>query len=299
MEKTLFLDAGNTRIKAAEPLPGRTAPTHGDRKGTVPSGKKQTGNPQEGDEGTAHAADISAVAQDPAHWRIHRLPEYVSPDFETALRKLCLPFDRIVMSSVRKNFQTEELKRLLAAGGEASHAGILAITRSVLTPGRHRYRTPETLGIDRFLACLGAWSFGPAAVIVSDAGTACTIDVMDAGGVYRGGVIMPGLHMLIEALGHGADGLFTVPVGLPETWPPDSTTTALQAGTAGTFVASWEAHVERTRERFPDARIWMTGGDADFLMHNSSFEVQSNNCLVFEGMRYWLDHLFPKEKKGG
>jgi len=268
MEKTLFLDAGNTRTKAAELLPGRTGTSHDDTEGTVPP------------------------------WQIHKLPEYVSPEFETALRQLCLRFDRIVLSSVKKHFQTDELKRLLAAESTASLPEILAITRSVLTPARHRYRTPETLGIDRYLACLGAWSLGSGAVIVSDAGTACTIDAMDAGGVYRGGVIMPGLHMLIEALGHGADGLYTVPARLPEKWPPDSTTSALQAGTAGTFVASWEAHVKRTRERFPDARIWLTGGDADFLMHNSSLEVQSNNNLVFEGMRYWLDHLLPKEKKG-
>jgi len=295
MEKTLFLDAGNTRIKAAELLPGRIATSHDDKEDIAPSGEKQLGKQQGDDKETAHMPDKSTVAQASQHWRIHRLPEYVSPDFEIALRQLSLPFDRIVLSSVKKHFQLEELERLLAAESTGSHPGILAVTRSVLKPGRHRYRTPETLGIDRYLACLGAWSLGPGAVIVSDAGTACTIDAMDAGGVYRGGVIMPGLHMLIEALGHGADGLFTVPVGLPGTWPPDSTTSALQAGTAGTFVASWEAHVERTRELFPDALIWLTGGDADFLMNNSSLEVQSNDCLVFEGMRYWLDHLLPKD----
>jgi len=265
MEKTLFLDAGNTRIKGAELLPDHAAAGHDGEQDTVPS------------------------------WRILRIPEYVSPDFETVLRQLCLGFDRIVLSSVKKHFQREELGRLLDSGSTGSPPEILAITRSVLTPDRHRYRTPETLGIDRYLACLGAWRLGSGAVIVSDAGTACTIDVMDAGGVYQGGVIMPGLHMLIETLGHGADGLFTVPAGLPATWPPESTASALQAGTSGTFIASWEAHVERTRERFPDARIWLTGGDADFLMQHCSLEVQRNNFLVFEGMRYWLDHLLPKD----
>ncbi len=267
MEKTLFLDAGNTRIKAAELLPDHAAISHDDKEGMI------------------------------SPWRIHRPPEYISPDFETALRKLCLGFDRIVLSSVKKHFRGQELERLLTTENTGSCPEILAITRSVLTPDKHRYRTPETLGIDRYLACLGAWSLSSGAVIVSDAGTACTIDVMDAGGVYCGGVIMPGLHMLIEALGHGADGLFTVPADLPPTWPPDSTTTALQAGTAGTFMVSWEAHVQRSREHFPDARIWLTGGDADFVMENSSFEVQNNDSLVFEGMRYWLDNLLPNSKK--
>ncbi len=252
MKKTLFLDAGNTRVKSA--------------------------------------------AEDSSRWSVHPLPEYDAPDFDSFLRKHALHYDRIVLSSVKKRFQKEDLERLLSVDDAPSTPEILAITRSVLTPERHRYRTPETLGIDRYLACLGAWSLGSGSVIVSDAGTACTIDVMDAGGIYRGGVIMPGLHMLIVTLGRGADGLFPVSAGLPASWPPDSTATALQAGTAGTFLAAWEAHVQRTRQLFPEARIWLTGGDAAFLAENSSLDVLRNDCLVFEGMRHWLETM---QQEGG
>ncbi len=273
MEKTLFLDAGNTRIKAAEKVRGSEVRT----------------------ESTQSASDPAA---DSRTWKLHRLPEYDAPEFESGLRDLCRSFDRIVLSSVKKKFQADELERLLGTQTGHQSRRIRAITRSVLTADRHRYLTPETLGIDRYLACLGAWSLGTGPVIVTDAGTACTIDGMDAGGVYRGGVIMPGLHMLIKVLGSGADGLFPVSSTLPDSWPPDSTATALQAGTAGTFLAAWEAHVRRWQTLFPDARIWLTGGDANFLLKNSTIKAEYDGYLVFEGMRHWLEHDLEQTSQG-
>ncbi|MFO8028298.1 MAG: type III pantothenate kinase [Cyclonatronaceae bacterium] len=308
MERTLFLDAGNTRIKAAERRQDRFMSGR-------PDDRKDSDGPQNPSEGKVaggHGPNERKVGglQGLPCWKQVGTAAYDAPDFKSILHRMCLKYDRIVLASVKRRFQADDLLKWLQSDtgntGNPKEAGspvdrgnrkipeILGINGSHLTPGTHCYRTPETLGIDRYLACLGAWSNDEACpVVVSDAGTACTIDAMDAGGVYHGGVIMPGLQMLIDTLGRGADGLFPVSPRLPDHWPPGSTTAALQAGTAGSYLAAWEAHVRRTRDLFPDARVWLTGGDADFLEQSTDIECLRDDFLVFEGMHHWLLHGLP------
>ena len=63
------------------------------------------------------------------------------------------------------------------------------------------YPQPARLGGDRWAALVGARRMFPRrAVIVVDAGSAVTVDAVDAGGVFRGGVILPGARAMLEAL---------------------------------------------------------------------------------------------------
>lgn len=55
------------------------------------------------------------------------------------------------------------------------------------------YAEPQRLGIDRWLVMIAAWSESRSACCVVDAGTALTIDCVDADGRHRGGVICAGL----------------------------------------------------------------------------------------------------------
>ncbi|MDD9812027.1 MAG: type III pantothenate kinase [Gammaproteobacteria bacterium] len=63
------------------------------------------------------------------------------------------------------------------------------------------YPQPARLGGDRWAALVGARRMFPRrAVIVVDAGSAVTVDALDAGGVFRGGIILPGARAMREAL---------------------------------------------------------------------------------------------------
>lgn len=55
------------------------------------------------------------------------------------------------------------------------------------------YDDPEKLGVDRWLAVIGAFHRAHGAACVVDAGTALTIDVVDSGGRHLGGLIAPGV----------------------------------------------------------------------------------------------------------
>jgi len=64
------------------------------------------------------------------------------------------------------------------------------------------YRDPWRLGADRWVGMIGAWHLAGArrAVCAISAGTALTLDVVDAGGRHRGGLIAPGPEMMVGAL---------------------------------------------------------------------------------------------------
>jgi type III pantothenate kinase len=62
------------------------------------------------------------------------------------------------------------------------------------------YLDPKLLGADRWLALIGAWTHARQVLCVVDAGTAVKVDSVDANGHHLGGLIVPGIHMMREAL---------------------------------------------------------------------------------------------------
>jgi type III pantothenate kinase len=63
------------------------------------------------------------------------------------------------------------------------------------------YADPWRLGVDRFVAAVGAHQiFRGVAVCVAGVGTAMTIDLVDARGRHRGGVIIPAPDLMVQTL---------------------------------------------------------------------------------------------------
>jgi len=79
---------------------------------------------------------------------------------------------------------------------------------------RNGYADPHQLGADRWAALIGARSLHGGGCLVVNAGTATTVDVLDADGVFQGGIILPGVHLMRSVLARNtallplADGVF-------------------------------------------------------------------------------------------
>lgn len=160
------------------------------------------------------------------------------------------------------------------------------ITLKRLSESMIDYKTPQTLGLDRVLACFGAWQLSQnESVIVVDAGTATTIDFMDRNGVFRGGVIAPGIAAMEHGLRNHAPALPVVDRVRPAVWPPKSTAEALQWGLTGSFQNMVRDHVQRFLIDDPNSVIWLSGGDAALLMNLGDKQTQYHPNLVFEGLR--------------
>lgn len=77
---------------------------------------------------------------------------------------------------------------------------VLKFGKDLVIPVVNSLTDDSTLGPDRLLDALGAFSRSSQACIVVDAGTAVTVDFIDGEGTFHGGAISPGLSMMLRAL---------------------------------------------------------------------------------------------------
>lgn len=107
---------------------------------------------------------------------------------------------QILLAAVNKS---EELIRVLKEAGFAQIT--VAATKSEQLGVHNSYQQPERMGIDRWLAMVAAYTIekekghGKGLIIV-DAGSALTVDVVNQEGLHLGGYIVPGLLMAQQVL---------------------------------------------------------------------------------------------------
>ena len=99
------------------------------------------------------------------------------------------------IASVARPRSVVARKALLDLGFTPAHL----VTHRDTWPFEIDIDAPQTLGVDRLANVAGAVSLGLHSAVVVDLGTAITVDVLDAG-VFRGGLIMPGLSLQARAL---------------------------------------------------------------------------------------------------
>jgi type III pantothenate kinase len=125
--------------------------------------------------------------------------------------------------------------------------------------------TPEKVGLDRLLAAVAITKRvkpNSAAAIIS-AGTAVTIDLVDAAGVFRGGVILPGLCMMAQALHNGTAQLPMLDsLDQPIEIPGRSTRAAIFGGIHSAIGGAIDRVIEQYRWAEPKLDVYLTGGDA-------------------------------------
>jgi type III pantothenate kinase len=116
------------------------------------------------------------------------------------------------------------------------------------------------LGIDRWAALVAAWQHTKHATVVVNAGTAITIDALGEG-VFLGGSIMPGLHLLRASLSQHTAQLNVVAGTLAEF--PINTPDAIETGCLNAVTGAIHLMQKRLEKRsgwLP--KLVMSGGDA-------------------------------------
>lgn len=157
---------------------------------------------------------------------------------------------------------------------------------------RNGYRDPAQLGVDRWLAMLGAFRPGRGACCIVDAGTAITVDLVDAGGDHRGGFIMPGFALLAASLAAGTDRLGRDlagggPAATPSL-PGRDTAAAVHAGSRQAAAGLVERACRwLAGEARGPVRAVYTGGDAAALLALAPPGAEHRPLLVLEGLARW------------
>lgn len=151
------------------------------------------------------------------------------------------------------------------------------------------YDEAQRLGADRWAALIGAHHTIGGAVCLFDCGTALTVDVLDATGRHRGGLIMPGLKMMRDALVQQSGALRSATNQTPaeDTLPLLATDTrsAITGGTLHALVAVMERVVRRVEAEWAhEIMPVITGGDAESLLPWIDKPYQYRPDLVLQGL---------------
>lgn len=154
----------------------------------------------------------------------------------------------------------------------------------------NRYKSPDTLGLDRLAGVLGAKALFPNRnCLVIDAGTCITYDAIDKNGVYEGGSISPGLNMRLKAMHQFTGRLPEVELSDYNDWQGDDTVSAMLSGTVNGSAEEIKGFIEIYNSKYPELQVILCGGDAIFFdtrLKNSIFAhaLKTEPDLVLIGL---------------
>ena len=200
------------------------------------------------------------------------------------------PLENGIMSSVAKSDKD------WADGLRTRLKYFLVTDNQVRLPIDIRYRTPETLGSDRIAAAVGAnWLRPDRNLLVIDAGTAITYEIVEAPGVYAGGNISPGMITRFRALHHFTEKLPLVDEEEQIPLVGTTTETAIQAGVVNGIVYEMDGYIDTIRKKYLDIFVFLTGGHAFYFerrLRNSTCVAMN---LVLDGLNRILEYNVEKQ----
>lgn len=197
---------------------------------------------------------------------------------------VCLRHGRLV--SVRSDEETARLCELLVQR--------LGIEVQCAQPARslagvqNGYDDFSALGLDRWLAMLGAYSLAQKACLVLDLGTAVTSDFVSANGKHRGGYICPGLPLLRSQLREHTRRIryddAVVNEMIKDMGPGRATAQAAERGCLLMLRGFVDTQIALAAEHLgEDFEVFVTGGDAA-LLREMLPEARFVPDLIFIGL---------------
>ncbi len=141
------------------------------------------------------------------------------------------------------------------------------------------------LGADRVCAAVGVWQRRHDNWVVIDLGTAATVNVVLAEGRFLGGLVMPGVDMMLASL---AQGTVLLPAVSLRTRPPvlgRSTRSAIRAGVFGLLAGGLRQIVTAIEQQTVRSfRIALTGGRARLFSQALGRPVLTDLLLASRGL---------------
>ncbi|QOK97879.1 type III pantothenate kinase [Ralstonia pseudosolanacearum] len=189
--------------------------------------------------------------------------------------------------------------RIRIVASEAAAAGL-----------RNGYRDPAQLGTDRWVGAVGARHAWPdTALLLVTAGTATTLDIVAPDGRFAGGLILPGLTLMMRALSRNTAQLPEIDIGYLAARddaqartdvPPwaDNTQDAIALGCvtaqAGAIAQTWQA----LQAHYPGpCRCVLSGGARAALGPHLRMPFQMHDNLVLLGLQV-LAHAGHEARPG-
>lgn len=196
-----------------------------------------------------------------------------------------LKIDAAILSDVRG--KSQEISNFLA-----QRIFFIELNHSTKVPFTNLYKTPETLGKDRIAGAAAAAKLFPQKnVLVIDAGTCITYDLVNNKSEYLGGAISPGIKMRYKAM-HDFTGKLpyvkAIEDGIPELIG-NTTSNSIYAGVQMAILFEVDAMISEFQSNFQDLVTILSGGDYFYFDKNLKSNIFATPNIVIKGLREILD----------
>jgi len=195
-------------------------------------------------------------------------------------------FARILVSNVAG----PAAARTLTEWAQARHGLRAEFIRATAAAGGivNGYDDPEALGADRWLGMIGAWRRTHGPLVCIAAGTAMTVDAVDASGRHLGGLIAPGRDLMIDALMRRTSDIARGASAAPahgDGMLGHNTAAAIEQGALHALAALAVRAIEDVARRTGvQPRVFLGGGDAGRIEPVLGLPVELSPELVLEGL---------------
>lgn len=201
-----------------------------------------------------------------------------------SLRKIDVKaFSGAIISSV-----VPELKPVLVRAVEMLCGITPLVVGAGLKSGLNiRIDNPAQLGSDLLVGAVGAMAKYPKPLLIFDFGTATTLSVIDEKGMYRGGMIMPGLRMAVEALAARTAQLPHISLEAPSKVIGTNTVDCMNSGAIYGNAAMLDGVIERVEAELgqPAAAVVATGGLISKIAPYCKHKIEIENDLMLWGLK--------------
>ncbi len=186
---------------------------------------------------------------------------------------------------------TKDYSRKLKKALQQNFEQFIELDANTPLPLKNCYETKDTLGKDRIAAVVGAFDLYPETnLLVIDAGTAITYDILNDKHQYLGGNISPGIDMRFQALNQFTGKLPLVSQQEYNKLYGTSTEDAIRAGVQNGIVFEVDRAIDTFKEFYNNLKVIITGGNAEFFDKKlkNSFFVHFN--LIALGLNRILEY---------
>ncbi len=157
------------------------------------------------------------------------------------------------------------------------------------------YRQPRRLGVDRWVAMVGAWAEIRSSCLIVDAGTAVTLDVVDSGGTHLGGQIIPGVETMLDSLATATSDIPRVTTSTKASAGDlkmfgRNTTAAVREGALNAVVGAIDRAFQTLKSKGYRPTIILTGGGASRILGALATAPLHRPNLVLRGLAHMLEN---------
>lgn len=190
--------------------------------------------------------------------------------------------EKSILSRVNKKEEKFDELRAKTQFIEANH--------SLQLPFTSDYKPFISLGIDRVVALAASTSLYPNQnVLVIDAGSCITYDLITQDAHHLGGSISPGIEMRYRSMSTFTDQLPKLSLAEIEGFAPTTTQDAMHHGVISGIIAEIDAFVLEYGKLVPNFTIILTGGDASFLSNRVKNGILADANFLAFGLNMLLE----------